>query len=49
MSSISHFENFCWKDLVSDADLKLYSHYVRERRAGERPAVLLIDLDPHGL
>lgn len=43
MASITEFENHCWKDLYSEADLKLYSYYARETYVGEAPALLLID------
>jgi nicotinamidase-related amidase len=43
MASIVEFENHCWKDLYSEADLKLYSYYARETFVGEAPALLLID------
>lgn len=43
MAAKSEFENHCWKDLYSEADLKLYSYYARETFVGDAPALLLID------
>jgi nicotinamidase-related amidase len=43
MASITEFENHIWKDLYSEQDFKLYSHYARETRVGPAPALLLID------
>jgi maleamate amidohydrolase len=43
MAQVSEFENHCWKDLYSKADLKLYSYYARETYVGDAPALLLID------
>lgn len=43
MASKSAFENHCWKDLYSEADLKLYSYYARDTFVGDAPALLLID------
>lgn len=34
----------CWEDVVSDEVRERYRAYERERRVGERPALLLIDL-----
>ncbi len=44
MASIAEFENHCWKDVVPEADMKLYSCYARETYVGPRPALLAIDL-----
>jgi maleamate amidohydrolase len=38
------FEDHGWKDVVSQADLDLYTHYVRDTYVGKRPALLMIDL-----
>jgi maleamate amidohydrolase len=43
MASITEFENHCWKDLYTAADLKLYSYYARDTFVGDVPALLLID------
>jgi nicotinamidase-related amidase len=39
-----HFEDHCWKDIVSDEILKIYEPYHRETYVGPRPALLAIDL-----
>ncbi|MGE3246746.1 MAG: isochorismatase family protein [Beijerinckiaceae bacterium] len=44
MAAIEDFENHCWKDAVSDADMKLYAHYRRETKVGPDAAFLAIDL-----
>ena len=44
MASIDEFENHCWKDVVPEGDLKLYSKFRRETRVGPDPALLVIDL-----
>jgi maleamate amidohydrolase len=44
MSAIDKFEDHCWKDVVSDADIKLYAGWRRETFVGPRPALLAIDL-----
>ena len=44
MASIGEFEDHCWKDVVPEADMKLYSSYTRETYVGLRPALLAIDL-----
>ena len=41
---IDPFEDHCWRDVVSPADLELYAHYRREVFVGPRPALLAIDL-----
>ena len=38
------FEDYCWKDIVSDEILEIYSAYRREIYVGPRPAILAIDL-----
>ena len=44
MASLEKFEDHCWNDVVSAADLKLYSCYARATHVGPRPALLAIDL-----
>ena len=44
MASIEKFEDHCWNDVISAADLQLYSSYARATRVGPRPALLAIDL-----
>src|SRR3712207_6869674 len=44
MASIEAFEDHCWRDVVPEADLKLYSCYARETFVGPSPALLAIDL-----
>jgi maleamate amidohydrolase len=44
MASIEAFEDHCWKDVVPEADMKLYAPYARETFVGPRPALLAIDL-----
>jgi nicotinamidase-related amidase len=44
MASIDKFNEHCWKDVVPEADLKLYSGWRRETFVGPRPALLAIDL-----
>jgi hypothetical protein len=41
---IDHFEDHCWKDVVSDEIQKIYGHYRRETYVGKKPALLAIDL-----
>src|ERR1700676_1180622 len=38
------FENHCWKDVISEEVLDLYSRYQREVFVGPSPALLAIDL-----
>jgi len=38
------FEDYCWKDIVNDEILEIYSAYRREIFVGPRPAILAIDL-----
>lgn len=44
MAAREDFENHCWKDLISEEDMRLYAPYRRETRVGEAPALLAIDL-----
>jgi maleamate amidohydrolase len=44
MATIDKFNDHCWKDVVPEADLELYSGWRRETFVGERPALLAIDL-----
>src|SRR5437667_277714 len=44
MASIENFNDHCWKDVVPEADLKLYTNYRRDTFVGPRPALLAIDL-----
>jgi maleamate amidohydrolase len=44
MTSIDRFEDHCWKDVIPEADIKLYSGWRRETFVGPRPALLAIDL-----
>lgn len=44
MAAIEDFENHCWKDLVSEDDMKLYAPYRRETFVGPDAAFLAIDL-----
>lgn len=41
---LDSFENYCWKDVVSEEILEVYRPYRRETYIGRRPAVLAIDL-----
>jgi hypothetical protein len=36
------FEDYCWRDVVTEAELHIYSAYVRERGIGKRPALLVV-------
>ena len=38
------FEDYCWKDIVSDELLEIYEAYKRPLYVGPRPAILAIDL-----
>ena len=40
----SDFEDHCWKDIVEEKVLRIYSAYERRTYVGERPALLAIDL-----
>ena len=44
MASIDKFNDHCWKDVVPEADMKLYAGWRRETFVGPRPALLAIDL-----
>jgi maleamate amidohydrolase len=44
MAAIEKFNDHCWKDVVPEADLVLYSGWRRETFVGPRPALLAIDL-----
>lgn len=41
---VDDFENHCWSDLIPKDVLDVYSHYKREVRVGQNPALLAIDL-----
>jgi nicotinamidase-related amidase len=36
------FEDYCWRDYVTDEVREIYSAYVRERAVGPRPALLVV-------
>jgi nicotinamidase-related amidase len=38
------FEDYCWKDIVNDELLEIYSAYKRKLFVGPKPAILAIDL-----
>jgi nicotinamidase-related amidase len=38
------FEDYCWKDIINDELLEIYSAYRREIFVGPKPAILAIDL-----
>src|SRR5262245_51493310 len=44
MASIDKFNDHCWKDVIPEDDLKLYSGWRRETFVEPRPALLAIDL-----
>ncbi len=44
MASIDRFNDHCWKDVVPESDLALYSRWRRQTFVGPRPALLAIDL-----
>jgi maleamate amidohydrolase len=44
MTSIDKFEDHCWRDVIPEADIKLYAGWRRETFVGPRPALLAIDL-----
>ena len=44
MASIDRFEDHCWRDVIPEADIKLYAGWQRETFVGPRPALLAIDL-----
>ena len=44
MACIDKFNDHCWKDIIPEADLQLYTGWRRETFVGPRPALLAIDL-----
>jgi maleamate amidohydrolase len=44
MAAIDKFNDHCWRDVIPEADLELYSGWRRETFVGECPALLAIDL-----
>jgi maleamate amidohydrolase len=44
MASIDKFEDHCWKDVVPEADMRIYAPYARDTAVGPYPALLAIDL-----
>jgi maleamate amidohydrolase len=44
MASVDKFNDHCWKDVVPEADLKLYTKWRRDTFVGPNPALLAIDL-----
>jgi nicotinamidase-related amidase len=44
MTSIDKFEDHCWKDVIPEADIRLYAGWRRDTFIGPRPALLAIDL-----
>src|SRR5438067_13223230 len=44
MAAIENFNDHCWKDVIPEADLKLYTNWRRDTFVGPRPALLAIDL-----
>jgi nicotinamidase-related amidase len=44
MASIDKFEDHCWKDVVPEADMRIYAPYARETAVGLNAALLCIDL-----
>jgi len=44
VASIEKFNDHCWKDVIPEADLRLYAGWRRETYVGPRPAILAIDL-----
>src|SRR5947207_9832903 len=44
MASIDRFNDHCWRGVIPEADIKLYSFWRRETFVGARPALLAIDL-----
>ena len=41
---VDKFEDYCWKDIVNEELLEIYSAYRRELFVGPKPAILAIDL-----
>ena len=44
MASIDQFEDHCWKDVVPEADMRIYAPYARDTAVGPQAALLAIDL-----
>jgi maleamate amidohydrolase len=44
MASIDEFEDHCWKDMVPEADTRIYAPYARDTAVGPNAALLCIDL-----
>ncbi|MGE5540307.1 MAG: isochorismatase family protein [Gemmatimonas sp.] len=44
MASEQAFEDHCWKDVIPDNVVRIYSKYVRRTFVGPSPALLLVDL-----
>jgi nicotinamidase-related amidase len=44
MASIDQFEDHCWANVVSAAEIELYAGWRRETFVGAKPALLAIDL-----
>src|SRR5262245_34315253 len=44
MASTENFNDHCWRDVIPQADLELYSGWRRETFVSTRPALLAIDL-----
>ena len=44
MARIEDFEDHCWKDVIDDDTIKVYSNYRRATLVGDKPALLAIDL-----
>src|SRR5262249_60259450 len=44
MASIDKFEDHCWKEVVPEADMRIYAPYARATAVGPYPALLAIDL-----
>src|SRR5207247_167700 len=44
MASIDRFNDHCWRGVIPEADLELYSGWRRETFVSARPALLAIDL-----
>src|SRR5574340_1137917 len=40
--AVRDFEDYCWRDYVTEEMLYIYSAYVRERAVGPRPALLVV-------
>lgn len=38
------FEDYCWRDVVSEETLRIYSRYKRDLFVGPNPALLVVDL-----